>query len=1702
MYLMLLACCCATVSLAGDQLQLNRTPFPSIAVPPAPANRGIPTPGRLSSSGFDRMSVESAELAEAPGRPQSLSPDTTSCYTQDYFDFAHSFDMGCYWVGTVSMAGGTPYEIGMRFDIPIHHSAEVEDVAVWIGQSTATIAGGCDVVLKVWSNVGGVPASPPLYVDTFDLSGLNPIAWSGGYVTFTLNGGSPLLIENATSYFVTVGAVGDPSDSFDLIVDSPENCSVWPTGRGTWYTGSEWLSLEETFTGGDRNMALQVNQCVYYANDCYRMSGLDGGSGWVSLWLTPDDNWTSGQTMTGFGQRFISEGLDTLKTVTVYHVVDGAVGFPDQSLYGPTGTNGLAVSIWPDDGLGEIDMSSGPLATEVIPGGLSSLFPTTNNNWDGLHAWEVHDLDFSAHNLVLTGPWHVTFAMTGNDPADGQLLLATSDYADGLWGGSVNFTPPDPNWETFGASASWAEGPYGDRAAYVDVTVCRDEFYDCLTRLSYNHPPDWVWGIGEEGFAQRITGLAINRIEEIRFYYEDIAGDGLAGATVNVHLNGGPGSGPGAIVASYPVISSFGWVQVPIPGGLQVTGDFWISVVYDFVAGGNASCVTEFGGVPINGGAWILHGGVWYSLADAFGQPLLEDNLILEVDFCYVPGPPSPYCYPTDWTTVGHDFGRSGHSGCGVADAWCDLTLVARWEHPSFGAQRNGPIIWNSLVVQAFSSGTESGYYVFSLDSLSAGPIDSITTSTHPQDFGGSVRCTPTIAIVDGTPLLFVAGGTANAVGAYDLSSVPGITQRWTANPFNGWLGHNSFVSSIRYGTFVVADQAGSPILYYMDDAANLYAVDASTGAPYSGWSGPFALGNPSYKALTFDGVNLYVATSVPGGYGNVIAIDASDGTYVWDLASGDGLRADGVYTNVTSESFDGGCSVAEGELYVVSAVSGDHPASGVYYKLNAATGNLQHFTQANRQFQSHPVLGYNLCYTLGMFNWASEPATGGTVNAFNRYSGTLTWTSSPLTFDPLETWYRAEGLLTCESPAFDHLLFAFNGSFTGNHGFLSAFSADDGRELFQRRIDHGAGANVGGGGAIGHDSQDRTHVVFVDAWGTLYDLSKGPDRARLQLLTPSATQAVPFGSSYDTVVTFEDMYTNTGCASLLVSLKADEYSNGVTPASPGYRMVATDRDERLAEMASNLTHQLPTVKHIRPANLITNDGDDERLTDRAATNRAASAVPAFLVDAGGGDVFSPPGGGFITAPGDTSDILVRVNGPFVNRGPQSFYVEFTHNDPDYFLNDPSLKPEIRLTLVGGCLTEYVTMEFGQYGENRVPVYNHGRLATGGGPSYVIDGTDGAVYQGTYIYGVDTYRLALNSQDWHGGGEAESYRSMQADPFSGSCTPEMAMPTLIGHMTSDGLTYHEVYGTIVHKAYIDSVENFDDGFGGWDWTLTGQTTFDNALTMGLACENVIVSVLDDTVSADGLLNHVTLEKMTFHERNGNAVPGWKFGAFVDYDIRWAGPTDIGDTAFIDRDVSTAWCADLGNSGVAHGMIKLPFGCGEEPIKNVLALDANYAMFSDAYLDSAYYYMTLPPGDHSHQVDGVLAGTQDDEEWHCTIIEHDWTGHDTLIFGVANFGLGDLPDTYTSDGKITDLAVLTNKLAGFGRGDVNDDGAIGLADIIYLADYVNGAGGKPGPIPFMHCGDLDGTDGVNNGDVIALIEYYFGYGGCLYGAWMF
>ncbi|NOY88741.1 MAG: hypothetical protein GXO93_05020, partial [FCB group bacterium] len=244
------------------------------------------------------------------------------------------------------------------------------------------------------------------------------------------------------------------------------------------------------------------------------------------------------------------------------------------------------------------------------------------------------------------------------------------------------------------------------------------------------------------------------------------------------------------------------------------------------------------------------------------------------------------------------------------------------------------------------------------------------------------------------------------------------------------------------------------------------------------------------------------------------------------------------------------------------------------------------------------------------------------------------------------------------------------------------------------------------------------------------------------------------------------------------------------------------------------------------------------------------------------------------------------------------------------------------------------------------------------------------------------------------------------------------------------------------------------------------------------------------------LANLTLEIMHFENRSAtDSVKNWYIGHMFDCD-------NGGDTVAIDRNISTAWTYNQPGADQALGSIKIPFGCGDasngdwdfNPVINVKGLYGDAAFWNGtAYYDSAYIYLSNPPGLYSQNMG---AG---DAEAHFTLAGHNFGPSGTYSMGVANFLIHGLTDA-SSSAELASTANFVNKWAGFGRGDVNNDGKIDLADIIYLAAYINNGG--PGPVPFQHLGDVNADGNTDAADITYLMDYYFQCGPCPMGAWIF
>jgi len=338
--------------------------------------------------------------------------------------------------------------------------------------------------------------------------------------------------------------------------------------------------------------------------------------------------------------------------------------------------------------------------------------------------------------------------------------------------------------------------------------------------------------------------------------------------------------------------------------------------------------------------------------------------------------------------------------------------------------------------------------------------------------------------------------------------------------------------------------------------------------------------------------------------------------------------------------------------------------------------------------------------------------------------------------------------------------------------------------------------------------------------------------------------------------------------------------------------------------------------------------------------------------------------------------------------------------------------------------------------------------------------------------------------------------STQADPnyINNECKPAIATGVSLGDITSDGENFTTLSGDMVFKSYIDSVQNFDDGAGGWDWELYGDAPFDNDSTIGISTNARSFAVVDAPVGFENL-NSVWVQIMDFTERNGVAVPDWKLGGFYDNDV----VVDDGgafDTVYYDHSISTGWVTtDLG-VGYQSSFTVIPFGCGYPGMLNSFNMEREQsATNSNAEWDSLYFYMSMAP----NTVYGHDASDADDGDGFHVYATHDFDANGSFSVALATGYHINAANSTNGDEILAPTAHLLNKMLGFGRGDVNNDGGITLGDIVYLAEHVSNA--TAGPVPFAHVGDVDNSGGIDNADVTYLVDYYFNMGACPMGDWV-
>jgi hypothetical protein len=268
--------------------------------------------------------------------------------------------------------------------------------------------------------------------------------------------------------------------------------------------------------------------------------------------------------------------------------------------------------------------------------------------------------------------------------------------------------------------------------------------------------------------------------------------------------------------------------------------------------------------------------------------------------------------------------------------------------------------------------------------------------------------------------------------------------------------------------------------------------------------------------------------------------------------------------------------------------------------------------------------------------------------------------------------------------------------------------------------------------------------------------------------------------------------------------------------------------------------------------------------------------------------------------------------------------------------------------------------------------------------------------------------------------------------------------------------------------------------------------------MGIRVEEYMYGVIGQA----GYLDHVVIYKYDITNRNADPVEVY-VGAFNDFDLD--GTLNGFDLFRFDAAHSISWGSPCSpaydfTNGVVYGMGKVPMDV--DPMIGVRTIDANQAMWhaDNVALDSMYYWMTSQPGqtaqagiDMNFPCD-ALSETDDRDAWH-SFVGHTFDAYETYSFASYMFGYENAD--VTDDQFWFDMAVMVNQFCGFGRGDIDNDGSINLADVVALWNMLNSSG--PGPL-FEHLADVNADGGVNNADVSYLANFWFCMGAAPVGDW--
>jgi outer membrane protein assembly factor BamB len=1595
-------------------------------------------------------------------------------YVCEYYDYSGG-NAAYYWKLTDKYGDSI---MGMRYTPKEGYDCTL--LTAYVGVYGTAIKGNPGMRVTVYDDDGfGLPGTFRGSVDVLAAD----LPHSGMYYKDVDLSGLGLVYSNGAEFHIGISKVDDGVSFPDTLAILSDDGTAGLSR--SWEYWGVFASFFDDW-GLDVNFLLGVDVCcgLIPYTECYRQQY---NCGTAYYWRQPDlygDDY--------FNMRFDVEGPETLKEIGIVTYRPGSKpwGNPDMDWF-----------VWGDDGAGFPNLLDVKASGTILWANLVH-YPS----------WNI--IDLSSLNLVLRETFHVGWST--HELAAGDTLACLSDNGSCGTGRSSEY---------YGAWGTMLDDWGVDVNFLMYADLCKDEFADCRT-LSFFGGDYYYWRYpdryGDYAFYQLFSpkgeGCRLENVN-VRFFWSRLMYTWPLYTTnselqiwtkdaLNYNL-------PGTKVKSWTVVPADYNAIVPTPSAstrwwktFDVAADNYLFDADVWVG------MESFAPDTLSGFFILSDDGLsgQYRSCEGWGDfgYMLDDwgvdvNFGVTLDVCCVPIAECACAASDDWPMMGRNAARTNHSKASLGDAKCKLTKAWQYTAAQVGVY-NSPVIYKDTVVMYFLD------RIVALD-INDGHLIWQRTS-DPLQIGDGCYSTPTI--VDG--IVYTAGGSTQAFNALKL--VDGTTL-WSRN----YSYHSSHF--ITFGANVVVDIAGTKVIIYTDDDGYVYAADALTGATYAGWTpNPVIMPGPVNRGVTTDGNLVFIGVDMPalGVDGDIIALNPATGAIVWQLSvpPAGPLQGSAVVPPKDfggAEGFTAGIAVAAGcdpgnlndnVLYTASyydIASNATPVQdgGVFYSINASDGSVNWAVLCQQGNYNIPAVDAAKVIYQDWTPWTSSGVYRGPVG-FARSSGNAEWYNTTTNPGTAGLFANMEGVLSCEAEGAADI---YTGIYRSN--FVNFYDANNGDQIMHRRF---TGYLSGLFARAGHriaPVMDDGHLLLPWRTKLVCMTNQVADRPRLEILNYTINVPVPFDSGNPSRITFADAITNNGCATLTIdSVIIDENSNNTSPAlSVALSTVDSERLDRL-----NGTTDIFNPK--TDERWFSYKSEDFRITDEITgksnlSDNAAYAPPSYFLG-----LVSPLPGATL-APDAVIPIVLDVDGDAITRGYHVFYAYVYTDDPDYFLDSARIDkdlpihggkyaaPQIQLGLIGGCLYASTRLTFGVSSANHEIIYNSGFIANGDSTSMKI-GSDGASFwQGCLIFAKSKYRIALHSVNWHG--VDGDWKSLLADPncVDQSCPPLLTNGVLIPVMYSSDLGDNyttSLSANLVSFAYVDSVQNMDDDTTSafhWNWAyprdLSADPPYDDTLTIGFkVCGQAlgVVGVAD--------LSYFTVHKYSVTSRYGNPITNLYLGAMIDYDIA---PNNKNQINGYDAAHSLSFVYDCVTPTTGWGAVKVPFGCGYTPFLNSKTIEANPGgpwNDSDWFLDSIYTWSQQSGLSHQPSTYPCIQSASDRDAWF-TFQKESFSGTTPAIYGFALFGKPGItnandPATYFP------LANLINQFCGFGRGDVNSDGAINLVDIVYLAYYVADPVNHNGPYPFMHLGDVNNDGNVTDADVVFLQNFYFNFGTCPVNDWTF